>query len=217
MAWMRLVPVVLLLPAVLWAADEPREIPNLSDVKAAIVKYHDSGRWDNQLAAVGRQAEAWIVRRSKKGGKLALVLDIDETALANWPIEKKTDFGYIPSMYSEWEKAGKAPANPAVLRLFRTALAQKVAVFFITGRHESSRDGTARNLEAVGYKGYAALTLKPDDLHVDSAITYKAAERAKIQSQGYRIIANVGDQWSDLKGGYSEKVFKLPNPMYFIE
>ncbi|MGB6550988.1 MAG: HAD family acid phosphatase [Xanthobacteraceae bacterium] len=30
------------------------------------------------------------------------------------------------------------------------------------------------------------------------------------------MIANVGDQESDLSGGYAEKTFKLPNPFYYI-
>ena len=34
---------------------------------------------------------------------------------------------------------------------------------------------------------------------------------------GYRIIANVGDQESDLTGGGADRSFKLPNPFYFIE
>jgi hypothetical protein len=30
------------------------------------------------------------------------------------------------------------------------------------------------------------------------------------------VIVNVGDQWSDLRGGYALRGFKLPNPMYTI-
>jgi len=32
--------------------------------------------------------------------------------------------------------------------------------------------------------------------------------------EGYVIVANVGDQNSDLVGGYCRKFFKLPNPFY---
>jgi len=35
-----------------------------------------------------------------------------------------------------------------------------------------------------------------------------------FQKAGYKIIANVGDQQSDLNGGYSERTYKLPNPIY---
>jgi hypothetical protein len=31
------------------------------------------------------------------------------------------------------------------------------------------------------------------------------------------IIANLGDQFSDLAGGYAERTFKLPNPFYSID
>ena len=47
-------------------------------------------------------------------------------------------------------------------------------------------------------------------------VPYKSGERAKIEQRGYRIIANVGDQESDLQGGHADRAFKLPNPFYFI-
>ena len=41
-------------------------------------------------------------------------------------------------------------------------------------------------------------------------------ERKKLVDQGYTIIVNIGDQMSDLDGGFAERTFKLPNPFYFI-
>ena len=29
-------------------------------------------------------------------------------------------------------------------------------------------------------------------------------------------MANVGDQFSDLEGGFSDRAFKMPNPMYYL-
>jgi hypothetical protein len=29
-------------------------------------------------------------------------------------------------------------------------------------------------------------------------------------------VANFGDQFSDLSGGFAKRDFKVPNPMYFI-
>jgi hypothetical protein len=37
-----------------------------------------------------------------------------------------------------------------------------------------------------------------------------------IQEKGYTVVVNIGDQFSDLAGGHTERVFKLPNPYYFI-
>jgi predicted secreted acid phosphatase len=45
---------------------------------------------------------------------------------------------------------------------------------------------------------------------------YKSGTRAYIESQGYKIVADFGDQFSDLEGGYAEKTFKMPNPNYYL-
>ena len=45
---------------------------------------------------------------------------------------------------------------------------------------------------------------------------YKSLTRQHIESLGYDIVANFGDQFSDLNGGFSDPTFKMPNPMYFL-
>jgi predicted secreted acid phosphatase len=47
-------------------------------------------------------------------------------------------------------------------------------------------------------------------------IQYKAGTRAYIEDQGYDIVADFGDQFSDLEGGYADKTFKMPNPNYYL-
>ncbi len=49
-----------------------------------------------------------------------------------------------------------------------------------------------------------------------TTVEYKSATRAHIESLGYEIVANFGDQYSDFTGGYADKTFKLPNPNYFL-
>lgn len=55
-----------------------------------------------------------------------------------------------------------------------------------------------------------------DKMKDKSVIPYKSSTRKMIQEKGYTIVVNIGDQFSDLAGGYAERVFKLPNPYYFI-
>ena len=45
---------------------------------------------------------------------------------------------------------------------------------------------------------------------------YKSATRQHIESLGYDIVANFGDQFSDLAGRLRRRTFKLPNPNYFL-
>ncbi len=47
-------------------------------------------------------------------------------------------------------------------------------------------------------------------------IRYKSGVRAHIESLGWDIVGNFGDQFSDLAGGFADKTFKLPNPNYFL-
>jgi predicted secreted acid phosphatase len=48
-------------------------------------------------------------------------------------------------------------------------------------------------------------------------VQYKSGTRAYIEDVlHYNIVANFGDQFSDLKGGFADKTFKLPNPNYFL-
>jgi HAD superfamily, subfamily IIIB (Acid phosphatase) len=49
-----------------------------------------------------------------------------------------------------------------------------------------------------------------------ATIGYKSGTRAYIESLGYEIVANFGDQYSDLEGGYADKAFKMPNPNYYL-
>jgi acid phosphatase len=90
-----------------------------------------------------------------------------------------------------------------------------VAVFFISGRPPYLREATERNLREQGYD-WDRLILLPEGAHFTSAVDFKAPERRKLAEQGYAILLSIGDQESDLIGGYAERTFKLPNPVYFL-
>jgi predicted secreted acid phosphatase len=50
-----------------------------------------------------------------------------------------------------------------------------------------------------------------------STVEFKAFTRGHIESaDGVNVIMNVGDQWSDLQGGFADKWTKIPNPTYFL-
>jgi predicted secreted acid phosphatase len=103
-------------------------------------------------------------------------------------------------------------------QIFDLAKSKGIAVFFITGRPEAQRAPTEDNLKREGYDGWAGLTLKPPVAPGQTLATvqYKSGARAAIEDQGYTIVANIGDQYSDLAGGHAARAFKLPNPFYFL-
>lgn len=196
------------------------EVPtNLSTAKKAVLRYVDSGQYADNLKTTADEASVWITARAAwrvEGEKLAIVLDIDETVLTNLPHMREMDFGYLPKMWDVWVEEGTAPAIEAVRAVFKTARRYDVAVFFITGRKESDRTGTVKNLATMNMGAYEQLICKPVAYKGTSG-DYKTAARKRLVEEGWTIIANVGDQHSDLQGGYSEKTFKLVNPFYLID
>ncbi len=204
---------------------------NLGEYKIQLTRYAESGQYQRDIAAAVAPAAAYLAGQAGRKGKLAIVLDIDETSLSNWPVIKADDFGFIPQGpcdlsrdglpagacgWIDWiNQARDQPILPT-LKLYREARRFGMAVFFITGRPGSLRAATERNLRAAGYDGWNALTMKSGGYRTESVIAYKTAARRAITAQGYTIVLNMGDQLSDLSGGYAERTFKVPNPFYFI-
>lgn len=203
------------------SAPSRAEPANLSDAKAAVLAYVDSGAYERDLTAATAEARAWIEQRAAArhpGERLAVVLDIDETVLSNLPHMREQDFGYHPREWEEWIDSAAAPVIAPMLELHRAARARGVAVLFLTGRKAPrERAGTEANLRRAGLADYAALRLaEAADARYPDAATRKAAARAAWVAEGWTIIATIGDQESDLAGGHAERAFKLPNPFYRI-
>lgn len=146
------------------------------------------------------------------GGKPAIVLDIDETSLSNYSGLVATNFSGAGTALPA--AAGTGTAIEPTVTLYKAAKAKGVAVFFITGRPSAIKGPTESNLKAAGYdQGWDGLQFKPSGT---TTLGYKSGARKALEEQGYDIIANVGDQESDLDGGHADRSFKYPNPFYFI-
>ncbi|HWP26857.1 MAG TPA: HAD family acid phosphatase [Xanthobacteraceae bacterium] len=203
--------------------------PNLGLLKRRLINYKCFGGYDRDVARVLARAQRHVERRAPRVKQPALVLDVDETALSNWRQMLANDFGYIiegpcdmqPGFacgVRAWERLAQAEPIKPTLALFNAAKRKGVAIFFITGRTDGVQERAAleTNLRGAGYEGWTELIMRPPGFNASSAADFKAAERAKIERRGFRIIANVGDQWSDLRGGHAERRFRVPNPFYFI-
>jgi len=204
---------VLLALSLTACASAPQSLPQF---KSSLRQYVDSGEYASQVGRVAGRAERFLSRRAPATTRPAIVLDIDETSLSNWPNQIDSNFCYDPATFHAWVLLAEAEALPGVLRLYKTASRLGVTVFFVTGRHEDQREATERNLRAVGFDSWAALDMRPRNDGEPSASVFKEAVRRRVTEAGYTILANVGDQESDLAGGYAERSFKLPNPFYKV-
>jgi predicted secreted acid phosphatase len=162
-----------------------------------------------------------VVRASRKGhdrghakAKPAIVFDVDETALSNYSAIDEDNFTFGPNSQAEATNEIGEAIDPT-LELYKLAQERGIATFFITGRRENTRRHTDSNLRREGFTNYTELILKPD-ASTATTVDYKSGARKAIEDKGYRILASVGDQYSDLAGGHEAVAFKLPNPFYFL-
>jgi acid phosphatase len=89
---------------------------------------------------------------------------------------------------------------------------RNISLAIITGRLESMRSLTIKELQSNGILMWDLLIMRP--MNMNDLQVYKTNARKDVQD-GYCggrscIIANIGDQDSDLQGGYSHYTFKLP-------
>ncbi|WP_263409476.1 HAD family acid phosphatase [Terriglobus tenax] len=199
-------------------------VPNFAQERYKLADYYDcapgAGCYWADIDAQYNRAIAVLdqaIATKKRGEKLAIVLDIDETTLSAYCEEKREDFGYIGSMFNQWVVSPEASLPFAgTLRLVEKAQTAGVEIFFLTGRPEDQRAATARNLETAGFHNWKELYLREPGMYT-STIEYKSAQRAKIVAAGYRLVLNIGDQYSDLFGTpQAETSVKLPNPFYYL-
>ncbi|MFE1793345.1 HAD family acid phosphatase, partial [Streptomyces sp. NPDC059525] len=158
----------------------------------------DYATWQRDVAAVidaARPAVEQRIAASPAGEKPAIVLDIDNSSL-------ETDF--------HWFWTFPTPAIEKVRALTQYANQRGVAIFFVTARPGIVYSLTERNLKAVGYP-VTGLYVRDLPALFSEVSAYKTAKRAEIEARGYTIIANIGNNESDLVGGHAERTVKLPD------
>jgi HAD superfamily, subfamily IIIB (Acid phosphatase) len=197
-----------------------------------------------EARSVAAAGERWLGKMHHIKGTKAIVLDVDDTTLVTWNFEIATNWKFDPGLNNTFVTDQRFPAVPGMVDLVHAAEREGYAIFYLTGRGAAQEQATLGNLTAdgvgvdAGYPKPTALGNGEDGLFTKPAVAdypdylkaacagdpngscttvhYKSATRAHIESLGYDIVANFGDQYSDLKGGHADRTFKLPNPNYFL-
>ncbi|XP_008801792.2 acid phosphatase 1-like [Phoenix dactylifera] len=192
-----------------------------ADCGAYVKDYMTGKAYRFDLEMVADEAAAYARSVSLAGDCMdAWVFDVDETLLSNLPYY--ADHGYGLEVFSshefdKWVDKAMAPAIQSSLKLYEEILRLGFKIFLLTGRTEGQKIVTMENLKKVGFRDWKQLILRGVNDHGRTATMYKSEKRSEIVANGYRILGNSGDQWSDLLGSsMGNRSFKLPNPMYYI-
>jgi predicted secreted acid phosphatase len=189
-----------------------------------------TSNYAKQMKQIVASAEAYLAKAAATyhgKGKPAVVLDIDDTLLNTYDYTLSQQFGFTSASNLVYINDAAFPAVFFMPQLVTFAAKHNFALFYITGRPQSQTTATVKDLTSAGYAAPAAghLFLKPTTppsyLHCAAAptcttIEYKSGTRAHISSLGYTIVADFGDQYSDLLGGDAGHQVKIPNPMYYL-
>lgn len=208
------------LTATLGTTSLAKEPPNIHFAQEKITNYYDSGNYYFDVVRIISHAKTCIKNRIKNkidnNKTLALVLDIDETALALREYNHQMTFGMTQAEFKATVLKANAKAIAETLGLYNFAKSKGMKVFFISGRTEEVREATIKNLTDAGYKNWDGLYLRPNDYPYKTIVPFKLSIRKSLRQNGYTIVGNLGDQKSDLAGDDSDCEFKLPNPYYFV-
>ena len=162
----------------------------------------------------GPKADVATVQRCRA----MVVSDIDDTIVSWYPYYSSPaqNWAYASDTWGAWEAACTAPPIRQTVALLHYAQRRGVALALITGRKTPERAVTAACLERIGITGYRYLILRtPSEVDLTAAV-YKAQRRQILERAGWDIALSIGDQVSDMTGGYADHGFLLPNPLYFI-
>ena len=162
----------------------------------------------------GKKATVAKVRKCKA----MVVSDIDDTVLSWYDLyaSPEGNWGPSPAVASAFIQSCTGPPITPSVAFLNQARKRGVALVLITGRKEADRAPTAACMPKIGLSGFEQLILRQPSQDALTAEAFKSAERKKLERKGWKIALSIGDQVSDMSGGYADAGFLLPNPMYFI-
>lgn len=143
--------------------------------------------WHRDVARAISGTQGYLKQRAAAGGRLAVVLGIDNVALAT---------------HYDWPHA-----VPPTRRLARRANALGYAVFFVTGRTQRDARRLARPLRAAGFE-FDGICGRAKGLRIAAG---KLRCRRNLTRRGYTITANVSTHRQAYAGGYYERAVMLPS------
>lgn len=193
-----------------------KEPLNLTIAKERVEKYYECGQYDKDLYGITNNAIKYFKRVSRQKNA-TVIFDIDDTVLSDYADSKSISFGYVPKLSHEWILQADAPAIQQTKNLYDYLVKRGFIIIFLTGRKYDEYDATIKNLKNQGFTNFDKLIVRQKNELNLTAQEFKSFHRKKLTEEGYKIVGCVGDQTSDLKGGYTGYKVKLPNVRYLIQ
>ena len=171
-----------------------------------------------------------LLKHHKKGKKLAIVLDVDETVLNNTPFQGtliKENQIFDQNLWTEWVRMEKGVPLAGAKEFLTYADQKGVEIFYVSNRDEGAEEeATFNNLKKVG------IPVKKENLLFKEGKSSKEPRRQQVAAK-YELALLFGDNLIDFAEGFEgyegdkrkvnvearrtdwgKKFIVLPNPMY---
>ncbi|MFV9924762.1 MAG: HAD family acid phosphatase [Francisella endosymbiont of Hyalomma scupense] len=186
--------------------------------KEQVISYYESQVHEDEVRSILEKAKQIIEARVQLKD-CAIILDIDETALNNYYPFKQAGFPQDEnhSIWHQLTSSTKVMPIKSTLDFYHYCLDRSLKVFFISARFAEYLEYTKQALRNAGYVDFEDVFVFPEDIEEYNSKdfkNFKAERRAYIESLGYKILVSIGDQSSDLVGGYTLNTLQLPNYLY---
>ena len=223
-----------LLNAALWVQNSAEYKANARQVYANARRALDLAIADKSWSATGQTTAQSL--------PLAVILDLDETALNNIRFEARAirvGVTYAQPLWDDWTSKPDATAVPGAKEFLDYAVQQKVTPFYITNRKLKEEKATTANLVALKYPVVTvpdtAGTTTDNLLLRGERTAWEARDKSPRRdwvAQRYRVLLLVGDDLNDFTAAadkteaerdaiveqyadyWGARWFILPNPMY---
>jgi acid phosphatase len=193
-----------------------QNLTNLDDAKAAVKEYYESGRYGDEVKQILEDVEKKIEELQLPDSSL-VIFDVDDTALSGYEYTKEIGFGFRYDTWKEYLLKSRQKSVPHMQEFYSFLRNRGISVIFLTGRSEILHDATKLNLARNGFLNYDTLICRDSFENKLPAAKYKEIKRKELAKKGYKIIASIGDQLSDLRGDNTGLKIKLPNYLYKID
>ena len=192
----------------------------LQAAKLAVQDYYepakkiDYSQYEQEVRDVCQNALDTHFKKHMITEQSAIIFDIDETALSDYPFFKAQSFEWSIEDAYQFRFTKESVAIRPVQEFYNELKKLGFKLIFLTSRRDTLYQATCQNLAQEGYV-FDELILLPIELfnqHVPHG-AWKAEERKKL-AQKYDIVGSVGDSLSDFEGDYCGIKVKLPNYLY---
>jgi len=165
-----------------------------------------------------------ILKEKKRSGKLAVVMDLDETVLDNsqYQVElNKNNKSFSMKSWAQWVLREEAQLVPGVKRFIKKLRKNNIQIIFISNRMHERVKATKNNMRKLDLYSkddiYLLRKNKEDKKGIRRKEIYSSTGRMK-KYKNFKVIQYFGDAMGDFPNleypEFGTSQFILPNPMY---